>query len=44
MVVAWTNPTNRGKARPDSEQSDAICMLGLERNLLSTIDEVKKGF
>ena len=32
MVEAWTSPTNRGKAVPDSEQSGAMCMVGLERN------------
>ena len=32
MVEAWTSPTDRGKARPDLEQSDAMCMVGLERN------------
>ena len=32
MVEAWTSPTDRGKVWSDSEQTDAMCMVGLERN------------
>ena len=28
MIEAWASPTYRGKARPVSEQSDAIGMYG----------------
>ena len=32
MVEAWTSPTDRGKAQPDSEQNVAMCMVGKKRN------------
>ena len=34
MVEAWTSLIDRGKGQPDSEQSDAMYMVGLERNYL----------
>ena len=27
FIIKQTSPTDRGKARPDSEQSDAMCMV-----------------